>query len=273
MNPLELISAQLVVLGIVTVVMTAFYLISLRIKNAGIVDVVWAASFGIIAVICSVVMHGLMEHSIILLIAVLPWSTRMTVHLLLRFLHEHPHEDSRYANLRKEWGSKTTVLMFLVFLFQGLLIAILSAPFIVVAGNPELKIHLTEWVGVGICIAGTIGEAIADAQLKTFKSNLANKEKVCSTGLWNFSRHPNYFFEFTVWVGLFVLALSSPLGIYTIYCPLIMLFLLTKMTGIKISEEQSLKKRGEEYRRYQQSTSAFVPWFKNASSDSQEKKS
>ncbi len=270
MTTLQLISAQLLVLGIVTAIMLVFYLVSLKIKNAGIVDVVWAASFGIIAVVCAAVMHGLAERNIIMLVAVIPWSTRMTVHLLLRFLHEHPQEDTRYAHLRKEWGNKTLYLMCLVFLFQGLLIAILSAPFIVIAGNPSLEIHFQEWLGAGVCVIGTIGEAIADAQLKAFKGNPANKAKVCSAGLWNYSRHPNYFFEFTVWVGIFILASASPLGIYTIYCPLIMLFLLTQMTGVKISEEQSLKKRGDEYRRYQASTSAFIPWFKKSSPGSQE---
>lgn len=261
----DLAMNELKLLGAVSAALTLLFLFSKLIKNAGIVDVFWAASFGVISLVFAAASPGLLERKVALLIAVLPWSLRMTIHLLVRFLKEHPHEDKRYASLREQWGQRADLMMYLVFLFQGVLITILSAPFLLVAANTNSGIGAAEILGVSICLTGTVGEAIADEQLRKFKDNSDNKGKVCSYGLWNYSRHPNYFFEFIVWVGFYVLAASSPFGLFTIYCPLLMLYLLTQMTGIKISEEQSLKSRGEAYRNYQQTTSAFFPWRKKTS--------
>ena len=99
-------------------------------------------------------------------------------------------------------------------------------------------------------------------QLKQFKANPANKGRVCQAGLWNFSRHPNYFFEWLVWVAFFLFALGSPWGWVTIYCPALMLFFLLKVTGIPMTEELAVKTKGDAYREYQRTTSVFVPWFK-----------
>ncbi|MCC7526891.1 MAG: DUF1295 domain-containing protein [Candidatus Melainabacteria bacterium] len=261
----ELAFTETILLAAVSAALTLLYLFSKIIRNAGIVDVFWAASFGVIALVFAAVCPGLLERKLVLLLTVLPWSLRMTIHLLVRFLKEYPHEDKRYASLREQWGERADLTMYLVFLFQGALITILSPPFLLVAANTNEGIGSAEIVGAAICLIGTFGEAIADDELRKFKNNPDNKGKVCSYGLWNYSRHPNYFFEFVVWVGIYVLAASSPFGIFTFYCPVIMLYLLTQMTGIKISEEQSLKSRGEEYRRYQQTTSAFFPWIKKSS--------
>lgn len=258
----ELAMKELILLGVVSASLTGLFLFSKAIKNAGIIDVFWAASFGLISIAFAIISQGLPERKILLLIAVLPWSFRLAYHLFRRIAREHPHEDSRYAALRSEWGERADIMMYLVFLFQGALITILSPPFIVAASDAYSPLRLVEIVGAAICLAGTIGESIADEQLRRFKLLPENRGKVCSQGLWNYSRHPNYFFEFVVWVGIFIMASGAPLGLYTAYCPLLMLFFLTKMTGIKITEEQSLKSRGDEYRQYQQTTSAFFPWFK-----------
>lgn len=260
----ELAMSELILLGTVSAALTVLYLFSKLIKNAGIVDVFWAASFGVISLVFAATCPGLLERKLVLLIAVLPWSMRMTIHLLVRVLKEHPHEDKRYSSLREQWGQRADLMMYLVFLFQGVLITILAPPFFLIAAGTNHGIGAAENLGASICVIGTIGEAIADEQLRKFKNNPDNQGKVCSYGLWNYSRHPNYFFEFLVWVGIYVIAASSPFGVFTVYCPLLMLYLLTQMTGIKISEEQSLKSRGEEYRRYQQTTSPFFPWIKKS---------
>lgn len=260
----ELAIIELILLGAVSSALTVLFLFSKRIRNAGIVDIFWAASYGIISIVFAAVYPGLFERKVLLLIAVLPWSFRLTYYLLKRFLKEHPHEDTRYAALRREWGNRADVMLYLVFLFQGALITVLSPPFVIIAADDHPSLRLLEIFGAVICIIGTVGESIADEQLRRFKTVSSNKGKVCSTGLWNYSRHPNYFFEFVVWVGIAIIAAPAPLGIYTVYCPLLMLYFLTQMTGIKISEAQSLKSRGEEYLRYQQTTSAFFPWLKKS---------
>jgi steroid 5-alpha reductase family enzyme len=106
------------------------------------------------------------------------------------------------------------------------------------------------------------GEAIADRQLKEFKKNTANKGKVCDRGLWNYSRHPNYFFQLLIWIAVFLFAMGSPEGQFAIVSPLIIGYLLFKVTGIPMAEEQSLRTKGEKYKEYQRSTSVFIPWFK-----------
>jgi steroid 5-alpha reductase family enzyme len=107
-----------------------------------------------------------------------------------------------------------------------------------------------------------LGEATADSQLKAFKKDPSNKSKVCSQGLWNYSRHPNYFFQWLMWMSYFVFALASPYGYLAIISPAIILYLLLKVTGIPMTEEQSIRSKGEAFKKYQQTTSAFVPWFK-----------
>ena len=105
------------------------------------------------------------------------------------------------------------------------------------------------------------GEALADAQLAAFKRNPANRGGVCAVGLWRYSRHPNYFFECLIWVSYALFAFGSPGGWLALIGPAAILYLLLRVTGIPLTEEQSLRSRGEAYRRYQETTSAFLPWF------------
>ena len=107
-----------------------------------------------------------------------------------------------------------------------------------------------------------LGETIADAQLAAFKKNPENNGKVCDKGLWGYSRHPNYFFQWLMWMSYFVFALASPYGYLAIISPAIILYLILKVTGIPMTEEQSIRSKGEAYIKYQQRVSAFVPWFK-----------
>ena len=128
--------------------------------------------------------------------------------------------------------------------------------------NSKPGIAPLEWVGVAIWLLALAGESLSDHQLKSFKADPANRGKICQTGLWNYSRHPNYYFEWLIWVGFFLIAWSSPGGCFTVLCPGLMLFFLLRVTGIPLTEELSLKNKGDAYRQYQKTTSAFVPWFK-----------
>jgi steroid 5-alpha reductase family enzyme len=110
-------------------------------------------------------------------------------------------------------------------------------------------------------LAAITGEALADAQLAAFKRDAANRGRVCEAGLWRYSRHPNYFFEWLIWVAYFVFAVGSPWGWVALIGPASILYLLLRVTGIPMTEEQSLRSRGDAYRRYQRTTSAFIPWL------------
>jgi steroid 5-alpha reductase family enzyme len=142
-------------------------------------------------------------------------------------------------------------------------IAFLALPFYLMALNPEPRLLPIEYAGAAVWLIGIIGESVADRQLKRFKDDPANKGRTCQAGLWSLSRHPNYFFEWIIWVGYGIAALGSPFGWLGLCSPVVMLYVLVFVTGIPLTEEQALRSRSD-YREYQRTTSPFIPWFKRA---------
>jgi steroid 5-alpha reductase family enzyme len=238
--------------------------IALRINNLGIVDIAWSIAFLPIVVFFALMAHGDPVRRWLIAGMAGIWSLRLATHVGLRVLKAHPREDVRYGKFRGEWGPKLKPLSFAFFQIQALSIGALSTIFLVPCQNTRSEITPLEWVGVAIWMVALGGESLADSQLKHFKADHANAGQICQSGLWNYSRHPNYFFEWLVWVGFFLFAWDSPSGCFTVLCPGLMLFFLLRVTGIPITEEFSVKSKGDAYREYQQTTSAFVPWFKKA---------
>jgi steroid 5-alpha reductase family enzyme len=249
-------------LGASCALMVLVWVVSVRIRNAGIVDIAWSAGFTPLAWLYYWMGDGAPGRRLIISAMVSAWSLRLGLHLYRRVMGHHPVEDARYAKFRSLWGEAFNKKMFGFFQVQALLLWVLSLPFLLACMNPEPGISGLEWLGVGISLSGLIGEMLSDRQLAKFAADPANRGKVCQSGLWNYSRHPNYFFEWIIWVGYFVFAAAQPHGLWTVYCPLLMLHFLLNVTGVKLAEEGSLKRRGEAYREYQRTTSAFVPWFK-----------
>jgi steroid 5-alpha reductase family enzyme len=244
--------------------MFVLWLISLRIKNAGIVDVGWALGLVLLAVWYAWRGSGFPARRWILAGMVTVWGLRLAFHLVRRIAREP--EDGRYRQLRHDWLGHRVGLRFLFFFeAQALLDILLSLPILIAAINPAPRMNVLEYAGIALWLVAVIGEGIADAQLAAFKRNPANRGQVCEQGLWNYSRHPNYFFEWFVWVAWSVYALASPSGWLALICPSLMLYFLYRVTGIPATEAQALRSRGQEYARYQRSTSAFVPWFKKSS--------
>jgi steroid 5-alpha reductase family enzyme len=155
--------------------------------------------------------------------------------------------------------------MFLLFFeLQAVLVVIFSLPFLFASFNAAPQIGWVEWLGLALSVGALLGEAIADRQMQRFKADSASRGQVCRVGLWRYSRHPNYFFESLVWWGFFIAALGSPYGWITLICPLLMLYFLFQVTGIPLTEEYAVKSKGDAYREYQRTTSAFIPWFPKA---------
>ena len=255
-------------LGFAVAMMVVVYAISRRIHNAGIVDIAWAAGFAPVAGLYALLASGHAPRRALIAMMAALWSLRLGSYLYARVMGHHPEEDRRYQQLRAEWGAHANRKMFWFFQLQAALLVVLSTPFLVACLNPSPEIKLVEWIGVGVWLIALAGESLADFQLKQFKANATNQGRVCQAGLWNYSRHPNYFFEWLVWVAFFLFALGSPWGWVTIFCPVLMLFFLLKVTGIPMTEELAVKTKGEAYREYQRTTSGFVPWFKNKSGPS-----
>ena len=170
-------------------------------------------------------------------------------------------EDARYRRLREQWGSSESVRMFGYFQLQALAVAAFSLPFLVLIQHSRPPFALIELVGLLIWIVGVSGEAMADWQLAQFKSKSWNRDRVCRNGLWRYSRHPNYFFEWLHWWDYVVMGVNMPGWLLTWVGPIGMGWALLKVTGIPWTGRQALASRGENYRAYQRTTNAFFPWF------------
>ncbi len=248
---------------ILTIIFVIGWLASMKIKNASFVDAMWALSLGIPVLIYIASHEGRSDRKIILIAMALIWSVRLGSHLVKRIYSKHPKEDKRYKEMRDKWGDNANRNFLFIFLTNAILVFLLSLPFYF-SSQSDAPLQLLEWVGLGVFIVGFIGETIADKQLANFISQ-SGGGKICKIGLWNYSRHPNYFFEAVIWIAIYLFCSAAPGGIYTIHAPIIMIFLLTKVTGIPPLERSLLKSRGDAYREYQQTTSSFIPWFKNKS--------
>ncbi|MBX9687587.1 MAG: DUF1295 domain-containing protein [Candidatus Obscuribacterales bacterium] len=245
-------------------IMFLVWLISRLINNAGIVDLAWAAGFSILLLLYLLICRNFGARQIFLAILVSVWSLRLFLHLSLRFLKSYPTEDPRYSELRTAFGAHPDAKMLLVFLWQGFVLVLMSAPIAAVMADSAAEISVIHCLASLLCLMSITGEALADFQLSSFASEPANKGLSCQSGLWQYSRHPNYFFEWMVSVSFSIFALASPYGIWTLFCPLLLLHLLLNVTGVKPAEEHSLKTRSD-YSEYQKRTSAFIPWFRRVS--------
>jgi steroid 5-alpha reductase family enzyme len=258
MSPLLILLVGFVVASLLMVVV---WVLAERIRNAGIVDVAWSLGFAPIALMDRLLGDGEPWRQNLMTLMAVVWSLRLGIHLWKRVARHHPAEDGRYVELRRAVAGRESLFFFGFFQAQALLLALLSIPFLLVNLDTRPGVGWTDILGLLIWITAITGESLADRQLARFQADPANRGQVCDTGLWRYSRHPNYFFEWLVWVAFFVIALPAPWGWTTILCPALMLFFLLRVTGIPYTEQQSLRSRGDAYRRYQERTSAFLPWF------------
>ena len=225
--------------------------------NAGIVDVLWSAGLGGAAILIACLAHGAFAPRLLFGLLGGLWGARLAWHLWRRVRGEA--EDGRYQTLRARWlGEQRKFLAF--FQFQAALIVLFALPFVAVASNPQ-----TDWtaliVGIAVWVIAVAGEAVADAQLARFRADAAHRGQTCSTGLWRYSRHPNYFFEWLHWFAYVLLAIGSPLWWLAWTGPVVMYLFLRYVSGIPFTEQQALRSRGDDYRAYQRETPMLFPWF------------
>lgn len=243
--------------AVALVLMLALWALHLRWRNAAVVDVGWTVAIGAQAIIAALVGPGDVTRRAIVGVVGALWSLRLASHLAVRVVSEP--EDARYVEMRERWGGNLLIKFLAFFLFQGVLATVLSGPFFVAAADPSPTLHPFLYAGVALALLSVIGEGTADAQLRRFKADPANRGRVCRAGLWSWSRHPNYFFDWLVWCAFVLLALGSPWGWATVVSPALMLYFLLRVTGIPATEAHALRSRGDVYARYQREVSAFVP--------------
>lgn len=239
----------------------ATYALARRMDNYGIVDIVWSCAFGALALFYAAAAHGWAPRRRTIAAMVVIWGTRLGAHLYRRVMSHHPEEDRRYTAMRSKWPENFACKMFTFYQQQAVSVLILGIPFLLIALNPAEAFHPLEYAGATLWLVALAGEALADAQLAAFKRNTDNQGKVCEAGLWAWSRHPNYFFEGCIWIGYWIFACASPWGWTSVICPAGILYLILRVTGVPMAEEQSLRSRGDAYRDYQRRVPAFVPWF------------
>jgi len=250
-----------VTLGLTLVLFYWVWIFAIRVNNFSVIDVAWSFAFFIHALLFFNLGSGAIMRKLLFLSMMGLWSLRLGMFLTKRIKSHHPQEDTRYSKLREEYGSDYENRFLYFFLLQAASVSFLTFPAIFVFKNTSQNLNLFEILGPIAFFISIAGEALADSQMSRFKSDPANKGKVCNVGLWKFSRHPNYFFETCIWFSYFIFWLGTESMWWSAYAPLSILILLLKVTGVPPSEAQSLKSRGDAYREYQRKTSIFVPWF------------
>ena len=244
-----------------SVLMVALWVIAVRIGDASHVDVGWAYGIAGTAVVYALLGDGSALHRALVAGLGTIWGVRLGTYVLGRVVGAE--EDGRYRELRRRWGARASRNFFVFFQAQALFVAVFSLPFAFVAVDGG-DVSPLAWAGAALALASIAGETTADSQLAVWRANPENRGKTARIGLWNLSRHPNYFFEWLHWVGWAIIGLASPWGWIAIAVPVFLLFLLFRVTGIPANEEQALRSRGDDYRRYQREVPAFVPWPRKA---------
>ena len=227
-----------------------------RAGKIGYVDVAWAGLMGVSALAVAALANGTLLSRIVVAVLGATWALRLCLYLYRRVAHEA--EDGRYVALRERFHDAAGPF-FVFFQMQALVVALFALPFATVAtrtSDPALwqlvAATLTWMLAVG-------GEALADTQLARFRADPRHRGQTCRVGLWAWSRHPNYFFEWLHWFSYLFLALGSAQWWLALSGPVLMLLFLYRLSGIPWTEAQSLRSRGDDYRRYQREVSAFIP--------------
>lgn len=247
-------------LGVVAAFMVAVWLLSLPLRNASIVDIFWGLGFIVVAGVLFALGDGYGGRKALVLALVTVWGLRLSGYILWR--NRGHGEDFRYRRWREQAGPAFWwTSLFRVFLLQGAIMWLVSMPILAAMhyGSPD-ELTVVDFAGVALFAVGLFFEAAGDWQLARFKADPSNKGKVMRTGVWRYTRHPNYFGDATVWWGLFVVAAATVDGLWTVFSPALMTFLLLRVSGVALLERSQTRTKPE-YADYVASTSAFVPWF------------
>jgi len=232
-----------------------WYVLSIIYKRNDIADIAWGTGFILMAISSAILNSSFGFVNIITIILVSIWGIRLAIHIYKR--NKNKKEDFRYLQWRKEWGKWFVIRSYLqVFILQGFLLYIISIPILLI-NQSYLESSKFLFLGVIVWFIGFLFESISDSQLKKFISNPNNKGKILKTGLWKYSRHPNYFGEVVQWWGIWVLSLS--IGVIGIISPVTITLLILFVSGVPLLEKKY--KDNTEFEKYKKVTSVFIPFF------------
>jgi steroid 5-alpha reductase family enzyme len=261
---------QFAVMGLaLSIVMTIAWQIQRSTGHTAWIDVCWTFGTGLVACVGSLIplQQGATPSARQIVVATLIaiWSLRLGGHLLSRTLKHG--DDPRYRDLINQWGTTADKRMFWQVQAQAVVALILAVSVAIAAHNPRPQLEFTDVVGAGVLLVGLIGEAVSDWQLRQFRADPANRARICEAGLWKWSRHPNYFFEWFCWLAYPLIAIdgSYPQGWIALLAPACMYWILVYVSGIPPLEQHMLRSRGAQFREVQARTRAFVPFPKFSS--------
>ena len=243
---------------VILIYVSLIWILSVRLKNASIVDIFWGVGFVLANAYYFIQADGYQPRQILITLLVTVWGLRLSLYILWR--NWGKGEDFRYQKFRAQAGdSYWWRSYFTVFLLQGGLLWLISAPLLAANVSPQVGLGVIEYLGVFVWGVGIFFETVGDWQLARFKANPAHKGQVFDQGLWRYTRHPNYFGDALVWWGHFLVAAASG-GFFTLFSPLIMTTLLMRVSGVALLE-RTLQESKPGYRQYIARTNAFFPWF------------
>lgn len=250
-------NAMLVSVVVIAVVMVGTWVVSVALKNASIVDIVWGSGFVVVSWVLTFALDGDSARQWLVTILVSLWGLRLSVYLFKR--NHGKGEDWRYARMRKKHGARfPLVSLVTVFVLQGAIMWVVSLPVQYSHADDSPSIGPIAVIGIMVWLFGLTFETLGDAQLARFKKDPANAGKVMDQGLWRLTRHPNYFGDAVMWWGMWIIAAETGSGVISIVGPILMTFFLMRVSGVPMLEA-SLMKRREGYADYVARTSSFFP--------------
>ena len=246
-------------------VVTLTWIISIYLKDSSIVDIVWGLGFIVIAITNSLYFEINSIRQLLILIVVTIWGARLSGYLAIR--NANKPEDWRYQKFRQNAGDIYWLTSyFKVFLLQGAIMCVISLPIVVIFGdNNPSSLTIIDYLGVSIFFVGLLTEGIADAQMYIFKKNHASsttKEAVLDTGLWKYSRHPNYLGEIVLWFGIGIIGFSSEYGYLSLISPLLLTFIMIKISGVSMLESELINTKPKYHEYISKTPSLFPNLFK-----------
>jgi len=252
-------------LGIVALIILVYvhlvFVIALVIKDNSIMDIAWGSGFVIVSLILLFSTDLISIRQLIITGLITLWGARLSGYIYVR--NRNRGEDHRYKNWREKWGDNWVFRSYLqVFLLQGVIMVILSLPLIRIASAQPQPLTVLDFIGILLWAVGFTFETVGDYQLRKFKSKPENNDKIMTSGLWRYTRHPNYFGESVLWWGIGFLAISTPLGWLTLVSPLTITILLLQVSGVTMLEKKY--KDNLEYQQYKLRTPAFFPKFQTS---------
>jgi len=244
--------------AIILVYMTVMFILAMLTKDNSIADIAWGIGFIIVAITTLVVNGNFFPRQLFVAALVVAWGMRLAIRILKR--NWGKGEDWRYREWREKWGRYFVLRSYLqVFILQGAILLINVMPVLIVNKTSDSSVGIMDVIGALVWLIGFFFESVGDWQLDRFIKDPVNKGKIMDRGLWRYTRHPNYFGEVTMWWGIFLVALSVPLGWIGIVGPMIITTMIVFVSGIPLTEK--LMEKNPAFQPYKERTSVLIPWF------------